>query len=91
MLLLIWGQSWDLETGRGWERIEALLAKLRDLGGDRPWTPTPIELRDYCDALNNVQLSAECDRAHNPTDRDVWVVAGGELHRVAAGQTMSLA
>ncbi|MBP3361250.1 MAG: polysaccharide deacetylase family protein [Clostridia bacterium] len=79
-LLYIWGHAADLATkkyGAGYSELEAVLTKLTG-GGVNIWSATNMEIYDYVNAANAIQISADGTRVENNSDIDVYASLNGQ-------------
>ncbi len=59
-------------------------------GRDDIWYATNIEIADYVQALRRVEFSADFGLALNPTAAELWVKAGKNSVKLAAGSLTDL-
>ena len=87
-LFYVWGHSYEFDKDNNWDVIE----KFADYIGGREdiWYATNIEIYDYVEAYNNLQISADGKRVYNPSVIDVWMYAEGEVYKIPAGETVKL-
>jgi len=73
----VWGHSYEFDQDGNWELIESFW---RYIGG-RPdnWYATNIEIRDYMEAFERLQFTADCRIVRNPSAASVWIYADDRL------------
>ncbi len=89
-LLCIWGHSWEFDREGGWEAAEDLCRRLSEVGPEKCWFATNIEVYDYAQVLSRLEFSLACDRVRNPSTADAWLEVEGRVVRVPGGATLML-
>ena len=84
-LFYVWGHSYEFDNDNNWDVIEEF-AKFMG-GHDNVWYATNIEIYDYVQAYNSLQISVDKKMIHNPTALDVWVEDNDIIH-IKAGETV---
>lgn len=87
-LFYLWGHSNEFDRDNNWSVIENFAKYIG--GRDNIWYATNIEIYDYVKAFERLHTSFDKRIIHNPSACDVWFEAGGEVHCVRAGETISL-
>jgi hypothetical protein len=87
-LLYVWGHSAEFGRENKWDLMEQFGAKV----GRREdiWYATNIEIVDYVQALRRVEFSADFGQALNPTAAELWIKAGRNTVKLAAGSLTDL-
>ncbi len=71
-ILSVWGHSYEFDrVARGWETIEAQMARLG--GHGEVWYATNIEMFDYIDAYRNLDFSVNGRIIQNRSAREVFL------------------
>jgi len=82
-LMYVWGHSYEFDQDGNWDLIESFCAFL---GGRADiWYATNIEIRDYMEAFERLQFSADCRIVRNPSATSVWLYADDRLVEVPGG------
>lgn len=87
-MMYVWGHSYEFDRDNNWNVIENF-AKF--IGGrDDIWYATNIEIVDYFDALNRLQLTLNGDVIFNPSAIDLWISFNEEIRCIPAGSLVNL-
>ncbi|SFB75383.1 polysaccharide deacetylase family protein [Butyrivibrio sp. YAB3001] len=70
-MMYVWGHSYEFEIDNNWNVIEDFAKKMG--GKDDIWYATNIEIVDYLDAADRLQVSVNADFAYNPSAMSVWI------------------
>ena len=82
-MMYVWGHSYEFTDADNWHVIEDFC---RLMGGhDDIWYATNIEITDYMDAVERLQVSVAGDFAYNPSAMSVWMQVDGEIIECAPG------
>ncbi len=69
-LFYVWGHSYEFERDNNWQIIENFSKKIKNKSDI--WYATNIEIVDYLDMANRVQVSVNGDFAYNPNAGSVF-------------------
>lgn len=93
LLFYLWGHSYEFDNDNNWDRIEKFCDMIG--GHDDIWYATNIEICEYVEAYNSLEVSADGTMVYNPTMIDVWFyddsVGGtynGNVYCVKHGETI---
>lgn len=86
LLCAIWGHSWEFARQNNWELIE----QFADFMANDPdiWYATNIEIYDYCQAVKNLQWSADSSFVRNMSATPVYYWRDGKVWVIPAGETV---
>ena len=87
-LCYIWGHSYEMRTDDDYARAAALLDTVA--GHDDIWYPTNIEWFDYKAAYDRLIFGIDRTTVQNPSAIPVWVLANGQIRKIAPGATVRL-
>ncbi len=87
-MFYLWGHSYEFDRNDNWNVIEEFCSFMGDR--DDIWYATNIEIYDYVQAYNRLQISYDCKIVHNPTATDVWVMHDNKTYCIGAGKTVNL-
>lgn len=87
-LFYLWGHSYEFDNNDNWDTIENFLAYIG--GREDVWYATNIEIYDYVQAYERLQISVDNTIVHNPSAMDVWFMQNDTIYCVKAGQTLRL-
>ena len=79
-LLFLWGHASDLYSkkyGVGFADLEETFKKLT-ADGVNIWSATNMEIYDYVNAVNNIEISEDKTKVYNSSDVDVYAVINGQ-------------
>ena len=92
-MFYLWGHSHEFDNNteyNNWEIIEAFAKKMGR--HESIWYATNIEIYDYVQAYNRLNISTDFSIVHNPNSVDVWFRKGdwesGEVYCVKLGETI---
>ncbi len=88
MLFYVWGHSYEFDRDNNWEVLEKLCEYVG--GKDDVWYATNGEIYEYDRAFKSLRFSCDERLAHNPTAKDIYVQANGNMIVIPAGQTVKL-
>lgn len=90
IMMNVWGHSREFELDNKWDMLEEFCKLVG--GRDDIWYATNIEIKDYMDAYDRLQFSADESFVYNPNAMDVWVTVGKgyKLIRIPSGCTVTL-
>lgn len=88
-MFYVWGHAYEFDEHNSWDIIEKFAEYI---GGrdDTIWYATNIEIYDYVQAYNSLQISADKSFVHNPTATDVWFIENNKTYCVRGGETLFL-
>lgn len=93
LLFYLWGHSYEFDNDNNWDRIEKFCELIG--GHEDIWYATNIEICEYVEAYNALEVSADGTIIHNPTLTDVWMyddsVGGfknGKTYCIKSGETI---
>jgi peptidoglycan/xylan/chitin deacetylase (PgdA/CDA1 family) len=84
----VWGHSYEFRNDQNWQLMEDFAAKIG--GRSDIWYATNIEIVDYCEALRQIEFSADFTIALNPTAFELFVSANQKPVRLAPGSQTNL-
>ncbi|WP_026651237.1 polysaccharide deacetylase family protein [Butyrivibrio proteoclasticus] len=87
-MLYVWGHSYEFERDDNWNVIETFAKEVSNK--DDIWYATNIEIVDYLDAANRIQVSVNGDFAYNPSATDVWLEVDKKAILCKGGVTTEL-
>jgi hypothetical protein len=87
-LMYVWGHSYEFEIDNNWHVIENFAKKVGNK--DDIWYATNIEIVDYMDAAERVQVSVNGDFAYNPNATSVWLEVDKKHIELKPGITTTL-
>lgn len=82
-LMYVWGHSYEFTTNDNWAVMEEFCAMVG--GQENIWYATNIEICDYMDAAERLQVTAAGDAAYNPSALSVWLEVDGEHIEIPGG------
>lgn len=83
-MFYVWGHSYEFERDNNWEIIENFARKIAFK--DDIWYATNIDIVDYMDAADRVQISVNGDFAYNPSAISVWIEVDKKPIELKSGQ-----
>ncbi|MBQ7679943.1 MAG: polysaccharide deacetylase family protein [Butyrivibrio sp.] len=86
-MMYVWGHSYEFTDRDNWQVIEDF-CKLMG-GREDIWYATNIEIVDYMDAVERMQVSVAGDFAYNPSAIPVWMKVDEQIYECAPGTTTS--
>lgn len=87
-LFYLWGHSYEFDRGNNWEHLEKICEKIS--GNDDIWYATNMEIYNYVNAYNSLELSADETIIYNPTLIDIWLDIDGKVYKVSSGETIKI-
>ncbi len=87
-MFYLWGHSYEFDRNNNWNVIEEFCQYMG--GREDIWYATNIEIFDYVQAYNRLQVSFDGQIVHNPTTTDVWFMSDYKTYCVKAGETLYL-
>lgn len=72
-MMYVWGHSYEFTARDNWDVIERFCEMMS--GHDDIWYATNIEICDYMDAAQRLQVSVNGDFVYNPSATDIWIEA----------------
>ncbi|WP_058302494.1 polysaccharide deacetylase family protein [Gorillibacterium timonense] len=87
-LFYVWGHSYEFHDNNNWEDIERFCSLMG--GRSDIWYATNMEIIDYFQALDRLQLSVDGSILHNPSASPLWVSANNQPVEIGPGQTVRL-
>jgi len=87
-LFYVWGHSYEFDNDGNWDRMEALLEAVG--GQEDIWYATNVEIYDYVQAYQSLQVSMDGKIVHNPSAMTVWFSDGVQTCCVQSGETLHL-
>ena len=88
-LLYVWGHSFEFDRNNNWSVME----EFAEMIGHRDdiWYATNIEIVDYNEAFERLQIFADNEYIYNPNACSVWVaVNNNRIVEIAGGETVKL-
>ncbi len=85
-LFYLWGHTYTLEGNNNWYVVEDFMKAVS--GKDDIWYATNDEIFDYAEKFNQLECSADGHIVTNPTDTEIWFLAGGKIHSVKPNETI---
>ena len=87
-MLYVWGHSYEFVRDDNFEIIEKFSKKIGNKSDI--WYATNIEIVDYLDCVNRVQVSVNGDFAYNPSSQSVWLEVDKKSIELKSGVTTEL-
>lgn len=87
-MFYLWGHSYEFDSDNNWNVIEEFSKYMG--GRDDIWYATNIEIYDYVQAYNRLEISYDRKTVHNPSAIDVWVEEGSNKFCIKGGETITL-
>jgi peptidoglycan/xylan/chitin deacetylase (PgdA/CDA1 family) len=87
-MFYVWGHSYEFERDNNWKIIEKFSKKIGKKSDI--WYATNIEIVDYLDMSERVQVSVNGDFAYNPNAGSVWLEVDGRTVELKGGKTTEL-
>jgi len=85
-LFYLWGHSFEFPRDNNWNVIEEFCQKMSHR--DDIWYATNIEIYDYVNAYNRLEISVDGTILHNPTLVTLWFAINGVLYSIAPDETL---
>ncbi len=94
-MFYLWGHSYEFDNNDGfnsWDHIENVISKVS--GREDVWYATNIEIFDYTNAYNRLEVSADARMIHNPSAIEVFFAVGTwiteKTYSIKPGETIVL-
>ena len=87
-LFYLWGHTYTFEGNNNWYIIEDFMKAVSFK--DDIWYATNDEIFDYAEKFNQLECSADGHIISNPTDTEIWFLAGGSIRSVKPGETVKV-
>ena len=88
-LLYVWGHSFEFERNNNWEVMEEFCEMIGHR--DDIWYATNIEIVDYNEAFDRLQIFADNEYIYNPSACSVWVAVNNvRVIEIPGGETIKL-
>ena len=87
-LFYMWGHTYTLEGENNWYLVEDFFKIIS--GYDDVWYATNDEIFDYAEKFDQLECSATGRIVTNPTDTEIWFLAGGNIYSIKPGETIKL-
>lgn len=87
-MFYLWGHSYEFDNDDNWQVIEEFAQYMG--GREDIWYATNIEIYDYVQAYNSLQVSVDHTTVHNPTAIDVWFREAGQVYCAKGGETVRI-
>ena len=87
-LLYVWGHSYEFDRDNNWNIIEKFSKEIENKSDI--WYATNIEIVDYMDRADRIQVSVNGDFAYNPSAESVWVEVDKKIIELKGGTTTEL-
>ena len=90
ILFYLWGHSYEFERDNNWEVIERFAEKMG--GKEDIWYATNIEIYDYIQDYNRLQVSVDGSYVYNPTARELFFAYGKSktVYSVKPGESIKI-
>ncbi len=85
-MFYVWGHSYEFDRNNNWDVIEKFAEYVS--GKDDIWYATNIEIYDYTDAYNRLQVSIDGKTVYNPSAMTLWFYENGKTYEIKAGETV---
>lgn len=85
-LFYLWGHSYEFNAADNWDTIERFAEKMG--GRDDVWYATNIEIYDYIQAYNSMQVSADGKIYKNVSSQNLYFVCDGIDYMIKSGETL---
>lgn len=86
--MYVWGHSFEFERNDNWNLLEEFCAYISDRADI--WYATNIEIREYMEAFERLQFSADGTFVYNPSICDVWLNVDESIIKISGGKTINL-
>ncbi len=87
-LFYLWGHTYTFEGDNNWYIIEDFMKAVSHK--DDIWYATNDEIFDYAEKFSQLECSADGHIVSNPTDTELWFLAGGKIHSIKSGETIRI-
>ena len=90
ILFYLWGHTYEFERDNNWEIIQRFAEKMG--GKEDIWYATNIEIYDYIQDYNRLQVSVDGNYVYNPTARELFFAYGKyrTIYSVKPGESIKL-
>ncbi len=82
-MLYVWGHSYEFVKEDNWNIIEKFSKKIENKSDI--WYATNIEIVDYLDRANRLQVTVNGDFAYNPSAESVWIEVEKKIIELKGG------
>lgn len=79
-MFYVWGHTFEFENNNNWDVIERLLSTVG--GRDDIWYATNMEIYEYVQAFQSLDISVDGRRIVNPTKIPLWVEIDGGVYEI---------
>lgn len=79
-MFYVWGHTFEFENNNNWDVIERLLSAVG--GRDDIWYATNMEIYEYVQAFQSLDISVDGRRIVNPTKIPLWVEIDGGVYKI---------
>ena len=87
-LFYVWGHSYEFDNDDNWELIETLC---QNIGGKEDiWYATNMEIYEYVQAYQRLQVSMDGKTVRNPSAMAVWFSDGKQTYCIQSGETLHI-
>lgn len=87
-LFYLWGHSYEFDDRNNWNVIEEFAKYIG--GRDDVWYATNIEIYDYLRDADRLEVSADWETVHNPTNTPIYINYAGNKKIVKPGETVRI-
>ena len=88
-MMYVWGHSYEFTNNNNWEVMEDFCKLVG--GKDDIWYATNIEIVDYNEAFDRLQMFADNEYIYNPSACSVWVAVNNKhIVEIPGGETVKL-
>ncbi len=87
-LFYLWGHTYTFEGDNNWYIIEDFMKAVS--GKEDIWFATNDEIFDYAEKFSQLECSADGHIVSNPTDIEIWFLAGGKIRSVKPNETIRI-
>lgn len=92
-MFYLWGHSYEFDDRDNWDVIEKFAAYVG--GREEIWYATNMEIYRYTKAYQSLIKSVDGRTIYNPTDQEIWFVAGADQmdvkqYRITPGETITV-
>ena len=88
-MMYVWGHSFEFERNNNWEVMEEFCEMIGHRGDI--WYATNIEIVDYNEAFDRLQIFADNEYIYNPSACSVWVAVNNvRVVEIPGGETIKL-
>ena len=85
-LFYLWGHSYEFNAVDNWDVIEKFAERMG--GRDDVWYATNIEIYDYIQAYNSMQVSADGKIYKNISSQTLYFICDGKDYMIKSGETL---